>query len=327
MNDKRRDKGRACVVPPPVDPAKRKSPLPSQSIKSQFDDPDAAARVAALVASDSYREADKDSTFLQDDLVRGARLGLDYMKPDLLMRQAGVQNTLVVFGGTRIVEPAEAQRRVAELNQLLENNPDDVEIAARLKVAKRILKISHYYTIAREFGAIVGRAGDGPADCRLTVMTGGGPGIMEAANRGAFDVGAKSIGLNITLPHEQFPNPYVSPGLCFSVRYFGIRKLHFLMRARALVFFPGGFGTLDELFDVLTLAQTRKIIPVPIVLVGESFWRRILDSEALAANGVIDPEDLDLFWYAESAQGIWDGINEWYQRSGSSLFCEKLQAN
>jgi hypothetical protein len=150
-------------------------------------------------------------------------------------------------------------------------------------------------------------------------MTGGGPGMMEAANRGAFDVGAKSIGLNITLPHEQYPNPYISEELCFSVRYFAIRKLHFLLRAKALVVFPGGFGTLDELFETLNLVQSRKIKPLPVILVGEQYWRQVVDPEFLMQEGVIDPEDRDLFWYAETAQEIWDQICQWHRKAGTSL--------
>ena len=150
-------------------------------------------------------------------------------------------------------------------------------------------------------------------------MTGGGPGIMEAANRGAYDAGAKSIGLNISLPHEQYPNPYVTPGLCFRFHYFALRKLHFLLRTKALVAFPGGFGTLDELFETLTLVQTRKIAPVPVVLVGESYWRRVVDIYFLVEEGAIDEEDRDLFWFAEEATEIWDGILAWHRRNGTPL--------
>jgi uncharacterized protein (TIGR00730 family) len=150
-------------------------------------------------------------------------------------------------------------------------------------------------------------------------MTGGGPGMMEAANRGAFDVGAKSVGLNISLPHEQYPNPYVTPELCFSFHYFALRKLHFLLRAKALVAFPGGYGTLDELFEVLTLIQTRKIKPIPVVLVGEAYWRRAVDFDFLVHEGVIDVEDRELFWFAETAQEIWNGILRWHDASGEPL--------
>jgi hypothetical protein len=151
------------------------------------------------------------------------------------------------------------------------------------------------------------------------VVTGGGPGIMEAANRGAFDIGAKSVGLNISLPHEQYPNPYITPDLSFSFHYFAMRKLHFLLRAKALVAFPGGYGTFDELFEVLTLVQTRKIKPIPVVLVGESYWRRAINLDFLVDEGVIDQEDRELFWFAETAQEIWNGILHWYDISGEPL--------
>jgi uncharacterized protein (TIGR00730 family) len=154
---------------------------------------------------------------------------------------------------------------------------------------------------------------------RLVIMTGGGPGIMEAANRGAYDVGAKSVGLNINLPHEQYPNPYITPDLCFRFHYFALRKMHFLQRAKALVAFPGGFGTIDELFEVLTLVQTRKIKPVPIVLVGEEYWRRAVNVEFLADEGSIDAEDRELFWFAETADEIWGSILEWYDACGAPL--------
>jgi hypothetical protein len=160
----------------------------------------------------------------------------------------------------------------------------------------------------------------GLAKHNLAIITGGGPGIMEAANRGAFDAGAPSIGLNITLPREQFPNPYVTPQLSLSFRYFALRKLHFLLRARALVAFPGGFGTLDELFEALTLVQTRKIKPLPIVLVGRRYWKRVFDAGFLVDQGAIDAADLELFWYAEGAREIWDGIVRWYRRAGEDVF-------
>ena len=155
------------------------------------------------------------------------------------------------------------------------------------------------------------------------IMTGGGPGMMEAANRGAYDVGAKSIGLNISLPHEQFPNPYITPDLCFRFHYFGIRKLHFLLRAKALVAFPGGYGTFDEVFETLTLVQTRSIKPVPVVLVGEDYWRRALDVDFLIEEGVIDPEDRELFWYAETAEEIWTSILKWHEANGTPLYPAK----
>jgi hypothetical protein len=173
--------------------------------------------------------------------------------------------------------------------------------------------------VAREFGRVVGNAGSNERRPRVVVMTGGGPGLMEAANRGAFDVGAKSVGLNIELPHEQYPNPYVTPDLCFRFHYFALRKLHLLLRAKALIAFPGGYGTFDELFEVLTLIQTRKIKPIPVVLVGEHFWRRAMNVDYLVEEGVIDIEDRELFWFAETAQEIWDGILRWYEAAGEPL--------
>lgn len=300
----------------------RDEPLPWETVKAPQDDPEAAARVERLVNSVAYRRADQDVQFLGNNDVRGARLQIDYLKPELHLRAQGIEHTIVVFGGTRILEPAAAKRKVTDIRTALANDPGDTELAHRLGVAEQILANSVYYEMAREFGAIVGRSGAGPDDCRVTLMTGGGPGIMEAANRGAFEVGAKNIGLNITLPHEQYPNPYISRELCFSVHYFAIRKLHFLLRARALVVFPGGFGTMDELFETLNLVQSRKIAPLPVVLVGERYWRGVFNPDFLVEEGVIDAEDRSLFWYAESAQQIWDQICEWHDEAGHPLLCE-----
>ena len=264
--------------------------------------------------------ADQDVEFLGRYETRGARLALDYLKPELLLSEQGVEYTIVVFGGTRISEPAEAKRAVEDAEKELKADPGNRDLERRLRVAERIAAKSRYYDVAREFGRLVGGCGSGPADCRVTLMTGGGPGIMEAANRGASDVDAKSIGLNITLPLEQFPNPYITPNLSFSVRYFAIRKLHFMLRAKGLVVFPGGFGTLDELFDALTLMQTTKIAPFPIVLVGEKFWRGVFDPDFLVEEGVISAKDLDLFWYAETAEEIWNGILDWHRKAGTPFF-------
>lgn len=305
-------------IPEPPGPFHRE-PLPWQVPKPAEEDPDAPLRVQRLLASPSYRPAVADLGFLNSDETRPARLELDYLKPELGLQAHGVRNTIVVFGSTRIPEPEAARRRHAVLKDALDKRPDNQELQRRVRVAERIVAKSRYYDIARQFGRIVGQAGHGPLDCRLVVMTGGGPGMMEATNRGAFDVGAKSVGLNITLPHEQFPNPYITPELCFQFHYFALRKMHFLLRAKALVVFPGGFGTLDELFETLTLIQTRKIKPVPVILVGEAYWRRVVDFEFLMDEGVIDPEDRELFWYAEKAQAIWDGILWWYESQGEPL--------
>jgi uncharacterized protein (TIGR00730 family) len=173
--------------------------------------------------------------------------------------------------------------------------------------------------VAREFGRLVSATNQIANGQHRVIATGGGPGIMEADNRGAFDVGAKSVGLNISLPHEQYPNPYIAPELCFNFHYFAMRKLHFLLRAKALVAFPGGYGTFDELFEVLTLVQTRKIKPIPVVLVGESYWRRAVNLDFMVDEGVIDKEDRELFWFAETAQEIWNGILHWHDASGEPL--------
>jgi uncharacterized protein (TIGR00730 family) len=175
-----------------------------------------------------------------------------------------------------------------------------------------VLAKAHYYDVAREFAQVVSRASQTAGVVDFAVITGGGPGIMEAANRGAWDVGAKSVGLNITLPHEQAPNSFITPELCFQFRYFAIRKLHFMLRARALVVFPGGFGTLDELFEALTLVQTHKVAPLPIILCGREFWEGVLDLQYLAAEGTIAYRDLELISYAETAQEIWDQIRAFH---------------
>ena len=230
-----------------------------------------------------------------------------------------IRQTIVVFGSTRICEPAAALRKVEALRALLVANPKDDGLERQLKIAERIQGKSHYYEVARDLGRLAGTANRNARELHTAIMTGGGSGIMEAANRGAFDVGAKSVGLNINLPHEQYPNPYVTPELCFSFHYFALRKLHFLLRAKALVAFPGGYGTLDELFEVLTLIQTRKIKPIPVVLVGEAYWRRAVDIDFLVDEGVIDSEDRELFWFAETAQEIWDGILQWHDANGEPL--------
>jgi uncharacterized protein (TIGR00730 family) len=298
----------------------RIEPLPWQKPKPLEEDPDAPRRVHKLLSSASYRQADQDVDFLHRDDVRALRLQLDFLKSELLLQEHGIESTIVVYGSTRIVEPAVATRRVQAFQEALNAAPGNEELQERLAIAKRIQEKSRYYDVAREFGQIVGKSGKGVTDCRLLVMTGGGPGMMEAANRGAYDVGSKTVGLNITLPHEQFPNPYITPELCFRFHYFATRKMHFMLRAKALVVFPGGYGTLDELFETLTLIQTRSINPLPVVLVGENYWRKVFDVEFLIAEGVIDPEDKNLFWYAETAQEIWDDILNWYLAKGELLF-------
>jgi hypothetical protein len=304
----------------PIPPAVTgREPLPWQIPKHPAEDPDAPARIKAILDNPSSRRSDLDLEFLEEYAVRGVRLQLDYLKPELLLEEHGIGNTIVVFGSTRICEPAAAHRTVATLKAALADDRADKVLAHRLAVAERILAKSHYYDVAREFGRLVGAANataDGP---HCTIATGGGPGIMEAANRGAFDAGAKTVGFNISLPHEQYPNPYITPGLGFNFHYFAMRKLHFLLRAKALVACPGGFGTFDELFEALTLVQTGKVKPMPVVLVGESYWRHAVDIEFLVDEGVVAQEDRELFFFAETAREIWDGILHWYDKSGTPL--------
>jgi uncharacterized protein (TIGR00730 family) len=302
--------------PPPV--YARREPLPSQQPKPSEDDPGAPERVRAILASPSYREADQDIAFLDRSEARGPRLQLDYLKAELLLELNAIRHTIVVFGSTRIPEPAAAQRCVDDLRRALGRQGSGIE-RGRLAIAERVLAKSRYYEVAREFGRLMSVAGSASTREPIAIMTGGGPGLMEAANRGAYDAGAQSIGLNIALPHEQYPNPYVTPELCFTFHYFAVRKLHFLLRAKALVAFPGGYGTFDELFETLALVQTRKIKPIPVVLVGEAFWRRAFDVEFLVAEGVIDAEDKELFWFAETAQEIWDSIVRWHAAAGEPL--------
>jgi uncharacterized protein (TIGR00730 family) len=293
--------------------------LPGAVAKPASEDPSAPARVAAILASRSYLPADRDPDFLAWDAVRGVRLGIDYEKAELLLGRHRVAHTIVIFGSTRLVEPDSAAARVAALEAEIAAGADDVETLRRLAVARRQHANSRYYDEARALGRLVGASSSASGD-ELVVMTGGGPGIMEAANRGASDAGAKSVGLNITLPHEQFPNPYVTPELCFSFHYFAVRKLHFLQRARALVAFPGGFGTLDELFETLTLIQTRKMPPVPVVLVGRAYWERVMNVEFLLEEGTIDAEDLELFGYAETGAEAWEMVLAWHRAAGTREF-------
>ncbi len=321
MNESNTRRGRR--IPAPAHPDVRREPLPWRQPKPREDDPHALERVESLLASPGYRRADADLDFLGQDVMRGVRLQLDYTKAEALLEAHGIEHTIVVFGGTRIAEPVAARRRVEALRAAAAAG--DTELTRQLRIAERILEKSHYYEIARAFGTLVGAAGDGPGDCRIVVMTGGGPGVMEAANRGAFDVGAKSAGLNIDLPHEQYPNPYIAPDLCFRFHYFALRKMHFLLRAKALVVFPGGYGTCDELFETLALIQTRKIAPLPVVLVGESFWRRAFDVDFMVDEGVIDAEDAELFWYAETAEEIWLGILDWHRACGRPLLPDQQE--
>jgi len=268
--------------------------------------------IKKLKRSHAYRIAYKDDEFLGSDYARPIRLQLELLKTEIGMRHHNIKSTIVTFGGTRIIEPAEARKRVDKIKAKLEKRPDDKILKKQLKISRSILEKSAYYDEAREFARLVS------SECQIrehheyVIVTGGGPGIMEAANRGAFEIGAKSIGLNITLPMEQRPNPYITPELCFQFHYFAIRKMHFLLRAKALVAFPGGYGTLDELFEALTLIQTKKIKPLPIILFGKKFWKNLIDFDFLVDQGTIAEKDKDLFIYSDSAIETWNYIKDFY---------------
>ena len=258
--------------------------------------------------SSSYIPADKDTEFLQREELRSIRIGLELLKPELIQREQGINSTIVVFGSARLQEQATAKQALHMAEAEAARTPQDPTCQHKVAIAQRQLVLSKYYDVAREFGRLVSSTCQIDGRCDYVIVTGGGPGIMEAANRGAADVNTKSIGLNITLPHEQSPNPYITPELCFQFRYFAIRKMHFLIRAKALVAFPGGFGTLDELFETLTLLQTGKTENVMVVLVGRDFWERLINWQWLVENGLIAQQDLQLFRYAETAQEAWDLI-------------------
>ena len=263
----------------------------------------------ALLRSHAYRRADQDIDFLNRDELRPVRLQLELLKPELIQTQEGIRSTVVVFGSARLVEPAAAQAKLKQAQAALSKKPNDTALKRAATIAKRQAELAPFYDEAREFGRLVSSTCQLDGRCDYVVVTGGGPGIMEAANRGAADVGAKSVGLNITLPHEQTPNPYITPTLCFQFKYFAIRKMHFLLRAKALVAFPGGFGTLDELFETLTLLQTGKVEGVTVVLMGRAFWDRLINWPALVEAGLIGEEDLKLFQYAETAAEAWELIS------------------
>lgn len=284
---------------------------PEGSIEAS--DPEARARVEKLLAHPAYIRAYEDDDFLIQHDQRAVRLQLELEKAEALLRKNRIRSTIVVFGGTRIVEKPVAEARIKAIEVAIEKDGATEERQRRLEIAKSILAKSHYYDEAREFARLVSASCQSDGDCDYVVVTGGGPGIMEAANRGAYDAGAKSIGLNITLPMEQHPNSFITPELCMQFHYFAIRKMHFLLRAKALVAFPGGYGTFDELFEALTLVQTGKMHALPVILFGRDFWDKVVNLEALADEGTISDKDLDLFRFAETAQEAWERIQRYHE--------------
>ncbi|MGQ0559979.1 MAG: LOG family protein [Sphingosinicella sp.] len=272
------------------------------------------AEAAAMAAqtpqtvSPAYRLAFQDLDFLLREDLRPVRFQLELLKPELLLEEAGIASTFVFYGSARIPEPAKA-------DALIEAAATDHQ----RRIAERLKAKSHYYDEARKLARLASRTSpDKEGRRQFVVCSGGGPSIMEAANRGAVDEERESIGLNIVLPHEQQPNDYVTPALSFRFHYFALRKMHFLLRARAVAVFPGGFGTFDEAFELLTLVQTRKIKPMPILFFGKEFWDQVVDFHALVEEGVIAPNDLDLFRYCDSAEEAWDWVCRHYAEGGEA---------
>ncbi|GAB2915560.1 LOG family protein [Rheinheimera gaetbuli] len=268
--------------------------------------------VAKLQDHSSYRLAFADNEFLMQDELRHVRLQLEYLKPQLVLEQHNINATIVVFGSARFLSPQQAQTALTLAEKTLKD-ADTRENRQAVQRAKKQLDNSQYYAASQQFAALATRYSCCTPDCAMTIISGGGPGVMEAANRGAMDAGGESIGLNIVLPKEQQPNPYITPRFCFQFHYFAIRKMHFLQRARALVAFPGGFGTLDELFETLTLIQTKKAERVPVILYDKTFWQRLINFDMLVEEGLISPEDLDLIQYADTPEHAWQLIMDYYQ--------------
>ncbi|WP_297434427.1 TIGR00730 family Rossman fold protein [Sulfurimonas sp.] len=301
---------------------KRGTQLPWEKPKLESEEPKVHELIEKIKNSPTYRLTIEDEDFLKSDAARGVRLELDYLKAELEIQKHGIEHTIVVFGSARIKEHQTAMDELKEIQEKLDKKPENRELLREFYTAERMVGKSIYYEDARRFGRLVGESGENIDDCKVVIMTGGGPGIMEAANRGSYDVGAKTIGLNIHLPHEQFPNPYITPELCFQFHYFAVRKMHFLNRAKALVVYPGGFGTFDELFETLTLIQTHKTHSMPVVLVGKSYWEKAIDFEFLKEEGVIAPDDLNIFKFADNADEAWEHIIKWHKKEGNPLFSE-----
>ena len=271
-----------------------------------------AELLRAILKSPSYRLAYHDAEFMRDEDLRPVRLQLELLKPESYLRENHIESTIVVYGSARVLPAVEAQKKLDQASDYLASHPDDQQARQALKLAQRQVHYSRYYEQARRFSFLISQRFQAENPCRLVVVTGGGPGIMEAGNRGAFDAGAKSIGLNITLPHEQVPNPFITPSLSFHFHYFALRKMHFMLRARALVAFPGGFGTLDELFEALTLVQTEKMSRMPIILVGREYWSRLIDFDFMVEEGMISQADRELVTGVETAEEILSLLEVFY---------------
>jgi uncharacterized protein (TIGR00730 family) len=291
------------VYHPPMESTEN---INNNKLAQAWADLQAHANAGEPLLADAYRLAFADPEFLLRRETRGIRFQLEMLKPDLQQQELGIENTIVVFGSARFPAPEDAEKELALARESTE--------PAALKLAERRVRNAGYYEQARLFARLVATYSAGRESAeRLYICTGGGPGIMEAANRGAHEMGALTVGLNIALPFEQSANRFVSPSLNFKFHYFALRKMHFMMRAKALVAFPGGFGTLDELFEVVTLVQTGKAKPVPIILFGSDYWKRLLNLDVLLEEGAISPQDLDLFQYVDEPQAGWDAIKRFYK--------------
>jgi len=273
---------------------------------------DSQQRLKEIMEDPSYRLAYLDHDYIRRDDLRPLRLELELLKPEMLLEERGIKSTTVVFGGTQVISKEQAEETMAEAQAAKKKDPESNETKRLMIRAERVMAKSRFYEECREFARIVTEHSKKAADGEFIVKTGGGPGIMEAANRGAFEAGGESIGLNIELPFEQEPNSYITPGLCFQFNYFAIRMMHFLLRAKALVCFPGGFGTLDELFTALTLRQTGRMQDVPIILYSKEYWNGILNLQFLADEGVIQDRHLELFQYCETPEETWKVITDFH---------------
>ena len=262
----------------------------------------------------AYKKAYGDIDFMSTPELRPLRLQLELLKPEVYLKKYGIKSTIVIFGSARLCSKEDGLANIKEWEKKVKKNPKNKEFRDKLEAARAIGKNYKYYDIARDFSRLASEKSCLGGN-KSIIVTGGGPGIMEGANRGAHDAGAKSIGLNITLPMEQGPNPYVSPELCFRFHYFAVRKMHFVMRSKALVVFPGGFGTMDELFEVMTLIQTGKKSMLPIILIGRKYWEDVFNVKNMAKWGVISASDIDLFKYAESGREAWDIIADFYAKN------------
>ena len=278
--------------------------------------PEDQKRIEELKKSPSYVMAYEDIPFLNRNELRPVRLLLELLKAEMTQNSLGIRSTVVVFGSARIPDPETAQKLLEEAERRAAENPGDAQLRRGAEIARRILEKCCYYEEARKFCRKVSGTYQLAEGRHLVVVTGGGPGIMEASNRGAHDIGALSIGHNITLPHEQEPNAFITPELCFQFHYFAVRKMHFLMRAKALVVFPGGFGTCDELFETLTLIQTQKMPAIPVILFGRKYWETAINFKFFEDEGMISPEDQHLFFFAETAEEAWEIITEYYLKKG-----------